>query len=463
MYTRLIVLSLTVLFGVQLGHAQASVAQIAGTFPDGTRWSVRKPENWNGILLLDLDGAGLSARSPTANPAPTLMPPATVGGSLSAFNDWLLAQGYAFGGTTREPVGYDFPKAAAYLVEVRQRFIEAWGLPRRTLVIGMSRGAFVARLSLELYPSIYDGGLISAGGGAGEIAVLNNKLNSLFILKTLVDPAAPLTLVNIDVQAENRALGELVATANSTPQGRARLAFAAAAQQFARWSSRGKPKPAPTDYEAQLEQIAENFVFASAVPVRGGVEKIAGGNVSWNTDVNYEQLLRRSGRQALVEALYAKAGLDLKDDLRKLANAPRIKADPGAVRRAEALMTYTGRIRDPLVNVDNDDPVDPAADKLAYLQTLKTAGTDGYFRLLWSDRPGHGGQTNLDRAVGFTLLMNRIETGQWGDTSLTALKRLGAEIAKQSPELGDLALFDPGPLPKPLTTWDVSNWGSYQQ
>jgi len=380
------------------------------------------------------------------------------------FNSWLLAQGYALGGTTREPVGYDFPKAAAWLVDVRRHFIGKWGEPTRTIATGGSRGAFVVRMSLELYPGIYDGGMMSAGGGAGEIAVLRNKLNSLFVLKTLVAPDSPLTLVDVNVQAENRALAELVAKAKSTPQGRARLAFAAALQQFAPWSSRNRPKPGPNDYEAQLDQIAENFAFATAVPVRGGVEKIAGGNVSWNTGVNYEELLQRSGRQAMVAALYEKAGLSLKGDLATLAAAPRIAADPGAVRRAEPMMTYTGRIQDPLVNVDNDDPVDPASDKLAYLQTLKNAKTDGHFRLLWADQPGHGGQTNLDRAVGFTLLINRLNTGKWGDTSLPALRKLANEIASTSSvDLGTLSLFDPGPLPRPLNTWDASDWGRYQR
>jgi hypothetical protein len=380
------------------------------------------------------------------------------------FSNWLLAQGYALGGTTREPVGYDFPKAAAYLVEVRSRFIDKWREPTRTIATGGSRGAFAVRMSLELYPAIYDGGMMSAGGGAGEIAVLNNKLNALFVLKTLVDPGAPLTLVNINVAAENRALADLVAKANSTPQGRARLALAAAVEQFALWSSRGKPKPGPTDYEAQLDQISENFVFATAVPVRGGVEKIAGGNVSWNTGVDYEDLLKRSGRKAMVEALYARAGHSIKSDLDTLANTPRFTADPGAVRRAEAMMTYTGRIKDPLINVDNDDPVDPASDKLAYLQTLRKAGTADLFRMLWADGPGHGGQSNLDRAVGFTLLINRLNTGKWGDTSVPVLRMLGAKIASESKvDLGALTLFDPGSLPKPLNTWDVSDWGRYQR
>jgi hypothetical protein len=443
--------------------AQQASEEIAGTLADGTRWLARKPANWNGTLLLDLDGAGFGPLPPGMAAIPAGARPAAPPAGPGAFNNWLLAQGYALGGTTREPVGYDFPRAAAYLVDVRRRFSEKWSEPKRTLAIGGSRGAFAVRMSLELYPGIYDGGFMSAGGGAGEIAVLNNKLNALFVLQALVDPGSPLTLVNINVEAENRALAELVGKASATPQGRARLALAAAVEQFALWSSRGKPRPGPTDYEAQLDQIAENFVFATAVPVRGGVEKVAGGNVSWNTEVNYEELLQRSGRKAMVETLYAKAGLSLKDDFGTLARAPRIKADPGAVRRAEAMMTYTGRIQDPLVNVDNDDPVDPAADKLAYLQTLKRAGTTGLLRLLWADGAGHGGQSNLDRAVGFSVLINRLDTGKWGDTSIPALRKLGAEIKRKSPvDLGDLTLFDPGPLPKPMNTWDVADWGTYQ-
>lgn len=450
--------------------AQETTEEISGNFADGTRWVARKPANWNGTLLLDLDGAGFGpppssgASRPAMAPAPGAAGArAMPGGGPGAFNIWLLAQGYAIGGTTREPVGYDFPRAAAYLVDVRRRFTEQWSEPKRTLATGGSRGAFVVRMSLELYPEIYDGGMLSAGGGAGEIAVLNNKLNALFVLKTLVDPTASLTLVNIDVDAENRALAALVAKANGSASGRARLAFAAAVQQFALWSSRGKPKPAPTDYDGQLDQIAENFAFATAVPVRGGVEKIAGGNVSWNHGVDYADVLQRSGRTAMVEALYAKAGLDLKTDLNTLAKAARIKADPGAVRRAEAIMTYTGRIADPLINVDNDDPVDPAADKLAYLDTLRRAGTADFFRLLWADRPGHGGQSNLDRAVAFTLLIDRLDRGTWGDTSLPSLRKIGVEIAaKSSIDLGEFTLFEPASLPKPVSSWDVSNWGTYQ-
>jgi pimeloyl-ACP methyl ester carboxylesterase len=431
--------------------------RIEGTLPDGTSWAMLKPAQWNGTMIVDLDGAGFGAmRAPGV---PRVAGPPQPG----PFVVWLLSQGYAYGGTMREPVGYDFPKAVGNLLEVRRLATAQWGAPKRTIVSGGSRGGFVVRKALELHPEVFDGAFTNSGGGAGEIAVLNRQLHAPFVLKTLVDPTSPATLVNIRLEPEMAAMGALLDKAKATPQGRARLALATAVQQFALWSVRDSARPAATDYDAQLDQIVQSFMFAAALPVRAGVEKVAGGNVSWNTGVDYGALLDRSGRRPMVEALYRKAGLSLANDLKALAKAPRVSADPAAVRKAEPLMTYTGKIADPLVQVDNDDPVDPASDKLAYAKTLERAGTRDLFKLIWTDGPGHGGQTNLDRAVGFTVLMRRVDTGRWPDTSLAALRALGDEVARSSPvDLGKLALFEPSKIAQPVATWDSSNWGSYR-
>jgi pimeloyl-ACP methyl ester carboxylesterase len=444
----------------------ADAEKITGTLADGTSWEMTKPANWNGTILLDLDGAGFPASAIPANLPPDLAAAAAKAQAerlVNPYKDWLLAQGFATGGTQREPVGYDFLKAVDNLLVVRQHFTEKWGAPKRTIAIGNSRGAFVARLAVERRPDIFAGALLSAGGGGGQIAGLRDRLNALFTLKALINPQAPLKLVNIDnVPAESAAVAALVKEANATPQGRARLALAAAYEQFALWTDRAKAKPAPADYDAQVDQIAQNFAFGNPPSVRAGVEKIAGGNVSWNTDVDYADLLRRSGRSAMVEALYKKAGLDLSADLAVLAKAPRISADPKAVAKEEPQGSYTGKIKGPVVNVDNDDPVDAASYKLSYAQTVKNAGAANLFRLLWADGAGHGGQSSLDRAVGFRLLIRRLDTGKWGDVSLPALKAMGEQIASEKPELGRLTLFDPGPITPALFAWDASNWRTYK-
>jgi hypothetical protein len=310
-------------------------------------------------------------------------------------------------------------------------------------------------------PDIFQGALLTSGG-AGEVAMMHDRLNATFALKTLVDPASSAKLVNItDPDAEQAALKALVQKANLTPQGRARLALASAYVQYALWSWYAKPKPAPNDYDAQVDQMAVT-IFSDYAAVRRGVEQAAGGNVSWNTGVDYADLLKRSGRQQMVEALYAKAGLDLKADLATLAHAPRISADPAVIAKVEKFTSYTGKIKGPVVDVDLDDPVDPAPYDLAYLDTLKHAGTEANFKLIWADAVGHVGYSQLDRAIGLTLLVRRLDTGKWGDTSLPALRALGEHLVKGDPDLGNCDLFDPGAITPPLFRWDVRDWDSYK-
>ena len=96
---------------------------------------------------------------------------------------------------------------------------------------------------------------------------------------------------------------------------------------------------------------------------------------------------------------------------------------------AEKLMSYTGDIFGPVMNVDNiGDPVDPSPAKLAYRHTLNRAGNEKLFRLAWIRRAGHGGQSDLERVTAFVTLINRLNTGKWGDTSAAGMNALAQEI-----------------------------------
>jgi len=453
------------IFSVTSALALVDYEKTSGVLMDSTKWTIAKPtNNWNGTIVLDLDG------SSTANAA-------TPGTILQ----WMLNNGYAFGGITRsqEPghpnTDYNFAVPVEKLVEVRRIFAEKYGVPSRTIAWGSSRGGFVARFCMEMRPDIFNGAIVMAGGGAGEIAALNSRLDSLWVLKTLVDPTSPMKIVGIandaaSVAAETAALTNLVNAANSTAAGQARLALAAAVEQFSPWTVRGSTEPAANDYDAQYAQLVANafpgtmnYVFSNPAVVRAPIEAVAGGVVSWNEGINYTEMLVRSGRLDFVKAMYKKAGLNLMDDLRALARAPRIAADKAAVAKAEKLTSYTGEIYGPIINVDNiGDPVDSPGMKLAYRDTLNRAGNGMLFRLVWVRRPSHGNQSDLEKIAAFTTLIRRMDTGKWGKTSATAMNKLAQEIAA-----GPIAFSDPNPLfieykpAKLLRSWDVSNWGTY--
>ncbi len=419
---------------------------IQGMLADGSKYRVVKPAPWNGTIVLDLD----FANNPDAAP--------------SVIERWMTANGYAIGGISREPVAYRFRQAVDDLLEVRRLFSVKWNAtPTRTLTLGNSRGGFVSRVAMERYPDIFTGAVLSAGGGAGEVGTFNAKLDALWTLKVLT--GAPLTLVGFasqaDAVAENGRLAALVTDLRATPAGRARLALAAAFEQFPRWTGGDAPPP-PNDYEAQLNQIADQFTFANPGQVRWGVEVVAGGNFSWNHGVDYAALLARSGMTDLVEAIYAKSGVGLQADLRQLAQAPRISADAAAVAAAETLTSYSGAIAGPVIVVDNiGDPVDADAYKRAYERTVARAGRADLLRTTWVRSARHANQSPLEKLTGFVKLVERLDAGSWSATTPQAMLAAAAALdAKSDLELGPARFIDHSP-PEMLRPWDSSNWGTY--
>jgi hypothetical protein len=424
----------------------SNVESIQGTLPDGSNFRVVRPTPWSGTLVLDLDFANNLAAPP------------------SVVERWMTSNGYAIGGISREPVAYRFRQAVENLLEVRRRFSERWGAtPTRTLTLGNSRGAFVSRLAMEWHPEVFQGAVLSAGGGAGEVGTFNAKLDAQWTLKVLT--GAPLALVGYasqaDALADNQRLGALLKDLRGSALGRARLALAAAFEQFPRWTGGDEP-PAPTDYDAQLDQIADQFPFGNPAQVRWGVEVVAGGNFSWNHGVDYADLLRRSGMRDLVDAMYNKAGLKVDDDLRRLAEAPRVAATPAAVAAAERIASYSGRLQGPVIVVDNiGDPVDADAYKRAYERTVAAVGRADLLRTTWVRSARHSNLSALERLSAFTALIARLDTGRWPATTVDAMRaRATALDAASDLDLGPVRVIVHTP-PEMLRPWDGSRWGTY--
>jgi hypothetical protein len=464
-WTRSVVLCATLLL-TELATAPASAAVgyevIGGNLPsDGQLWQVATPsplKNWNGTLILDLDAAtGIS------------------GGFNSGLFMWLVGHGYAYGGTNRDKVTYRYDISADHLVEVRQNFINHYGLtPSRTIAYGVSRGSNVARHAVELYPEIFDGGASGMGAGAGLLSTMNLRLDSQFVLKTLINPASPLKIVLIPntssgIATETAALQDLVTTADSTALGRARLALAAAVSQTPPWLIPDTPRPAPDDYHAQYAQLLQGYVTVQTISVQASAQEVAGsGNILWNNGVDYGVELARSGRDDFVRAMYdnKKAGLsldNLEEDLRTLKKAPRISADPAAVDGAEKYLAYTGKIPGPFVSDNNiGDTNYPPPKEVAYDQTLAKAGNRHLHRKFWIESAGHGNINNLELLVGILTLVDRLDTGKWHYTSAKEQNALANKILSETDILLGVPRFIEFKPDQPLRTWDVSKFGTYQ-
>jgi hypothetical protein len=159
------------------------------------------------------------------------------------------------------------------------------------------------------------------------------------------------------------------------------------------------------------EQVDFPFAFA----LRAELEARAGGNVSWNTGVDYRKQFEKSVNRDEVWALYQTAGLSLEGDLDALNDAARIKADPSAVDYLKQNIIFNGQIDIPvltmhttgdgLVVVENESAYEGVVDRVDDNRRL--------LRQTFVDRAGHCAFTPAETIAAVETLLGRLETGHW--------------------------------------------------
>lgn len=416
-----------------------------GVLPDGTKYRMAVPAGWNGTLLLYSYGP---PRLPEA-PAWEVSPP-----MVQAF----LERGYALAGcgTTRFwPLQQNLPNQVAIL----DLFAREVDQPQRTIAWGQSIGGLMTASLVQCAPERLDGALVLCGTVGGGIATHNQQLDCTFTFKTLLAPDSDLQLANISSPPRNEALAmEILEAAQGSPQGRARIALAAAMANIPGWFDPGQPEPDPDDAAAreyaQYEWLRhiDLHVFLGA---RSVLEERGGGNMSWNTGVDYRVILRGSANRQQVEVLYRDAGLDLEADLDALARAPRIEADPQAVDYFERYITFTGNLGGvPVVTLHSlGDGLVPVDHMRLYGDVVCAAGQEHLLHQLYIARAGHCFFTTAETLVAFEGLLARIEGGAWPDlapaTLNAAARALGPEHNALPPTMGSVSLDRTGEPAEP--------------
>ncbi|MEY9995324.1 pimeloyl-ACP methyl ester carboxylesterase [Streptomyces sp. V4I8] len=396
---------------------------LTGTLPDGATWIADVPERWNGTLLLFSHGFGpLVARN-----APT-----------EAVRTKLLAEGYAMAGSSYDPHGsmWALNSAERDQFATLDAVTAKIGEPRRTLAIGNSMGGLVnAQLARDGGGRI-DGALGQCGLVAGGTDLDNYQLDAEYTIARLLLPGQDVKLVRFDISAEASATADLltkaVTAAQSTPQGRARIALAAAFLNLPAWSP-GKDRPAPTDWAEQQEQQYDWFAQGILSFVEGGryaVERSVGGNNSWNRGVDYARLLAGSAHAPQVRALYRAAGLDLRADLRTLTEGATITADPDAVRTARRTSSAGQGLEVPLLNIHTTaDNLVPVEQENRFAARVRASGDGALLRQAYVERQGHCAFTTAETVAALHALEHRVDTGRWDDAATpAALQRSATEL-----------------------------------
>jgi hypothetical protein len=413
-------------------RAQADLTTKTGSLSDGATYLIEVPSNWNGTLFLYSHGYVVPG---SPNPATDVGDPAT-----GAF---LLANGFALAGSSYATTGWAIHEALTDQIATLDLFDSMFGHPVATIAWGHSLGGIITAGLIQRNPKRFTAAQPMCGVLAGGVATWNTALDAEFAFQTLLAPNAGLQVVNINNPDANLALAEeILAGAQATPQGRARIALGAALSDVPGWFTPTSPEPAPTDFASQEanqflwdQQIDFPFVFA----FRAELEARAGGNVSWNTGVDYRRQLEKSVDRAEVRALYEAAGLSLDADLEALNHAARIKANPEAVEYLKQNIIFDGQIDIPVLSMHTKgDGLVVVQNETAYKDVVDFAGNASRLRQTFVDRAGHCAFTPAETIAAVETLLQRLETGHWPSIEANLLN---ADAAALGP---DFNIFEVG-------------------
>lgn len=401
--------------------AQSGVTTQAGMLPDGATYLIEVPAHWNGILFLYSHGYVVPG---SKNPAQDVGDPAT--------RFFMLSSGFALAGSSYATTGWAIEQALPDQIAVLDVFRKMVGTPKQTIAWGHSLGGMITAGLIQRYPDRFDAALPMCGVLSGGVATWNTALDSAFAFKTLLGGSG-LQLVNITDPTGNLALAEeILAVAQKTPQGRARLALSSALADTPGWFDPLSPEPAANDFASQQ---ANQFLWAQMVDfpfaflLRAELEFRAQGNVSWNMGVNYRRQLEHSASRNEVVALYEQAGLSLDSDLDALEDAARISPDRHAIEYLEKNIVYNGDIHIPVLTLHTTgDGLVVVENESAYRQVVLEDGNGQFLRRTFVSRAGHCAFTPAETIAAVQTLLTRLETGKWPDVHAANLNAAAAAL-----------------------------------
>lgn len=405
------------------------------------------PANWNGTVLLYSHGfvaPGLGAPNPAHD---------AVGNGDDTV---LLSQGFALIGSSYAIEGWAIADAIPDQLATLAEFKQLFGRPAHTIAWGQSMGGMITTAIAEEDPDEISGSMAMCGLEMGGVGEWNTLLDSTWAFKTLLASTSTVPVVNIgpvsSALADDAAMSQVATSAQTSAAGRARIALAAALYDTPDYNAPGQADPAPGDYataEVNQEQDMISAVFAANYLFRYQTETLAGGNFSWNTGVDYARLIRKSIDYREVVALYRQAGLSLQADLKTLDRAPRISADPAALRYIVHYVTFSGDLAKPQLNIHTiGDGLVPVEGENAYRHAVSRAGRSSLLRQAYVNAPGHCNFTAGEETAAVDTVYARILKGRWPGTDPADLNDLAA--ANQPGTPGAFVHYQPALFLRPF-------------
>jgi hypothetical protein len=435
-----------------------------GTLADQAVWIADVPANWNGSLILYSHGYGplvaADAPDPTTQQA-------------------LLGMGYALAGSSYDPNGSWWALGSA----LRDQFqtlqtVERTVLPsapHKVYAFGTSMGGLISALEDQNSDGRLDGALTTCGIVAGANQLNQYQLDGEYALSELLAPGQNIQLTNFvdgpslgfaDSAHSATQLTTAAATAQATPQGRARLALAMAFLNVSPWG--GTTIPNIYDYLGQEQGQYDDYFLGGPfsaisfiVTAREQLEAAAGGESAGTVGVNFAKQLHQSSYYPEVRALYNEAGLSLRADLATLTRNANLKPDLAAYRWLSRTSVPTGYLQVPELDLKTiSDQLVPVQQERYYHTLVAHARDSGLLRQAFVEAQGHCNFTPAELVAGVQALATRVSTDSWGNLTTATQLNNAADALAPSLDGGAFIPFWPEKLTGgyfPVNAWS-SPW-----
>lgn len=355
-----------------------------GTSEAGAAYILVRPQNWNGKLILFAHGG------------PRLGPPqlAETIEDLEKFQ-MMVAEGYAWAGSTYRRGGYGVRSAAEDMAQLRTIVWQHLGRPSMTILHGQSWGGNVAAKAGELYGldidgrRNFDGIVLTSGVLAGGTRAYRLRADLRAVYQYYCnnhprpeEPAYPVwqglpagsTITRADLAARVReCTGIGLPIADRSPEQRAQLANI-----------------------TQVLSIEE----AQVLP-----------NLVWSTFTFADMIGRLGGRNPFSnqDTIYSGSS----DDAALNAGVPRFSADPAALAQLAYDSDLSGLIVIPTITLHGiHDRVASVSNAIAYRQTLERAGRADLLVQAFTDESEHSRLSGPAYPTVFSAMVDWINSGE---------------------------------------------------
>jgi pimeloyl-ACP methyl ester carboxylesterase len=319
---------------------------------NGTPFQIEVPGNWNKVLVLYCHGYQLAGTKPNLNDV-----------RINLLRSAFVTRGFAFALSAYRTQGWAVKEAIEDTDALRRHFIEKYGQPRETFIMGHSMGAVVTLATIEKYPESYNGAMPLCGP---LDIIVNGFQERIFDMLVTFDYLFPGTI------------GPLVKITGIARLDRkkAQAALDAAPEKAAMFAKR---------YSIATVNELPN-VLAFFYEINRELQQRSGGNPFDNRNTIYD-------------------GFD--DNAAVNRGVKRYAADAKAREYLRQYYSPTGRISDPVLTVHTTyDPLIPGRYVSAYESIARVAGTQDLFVAKYVEARKHCDITLPQTMGAFDELLN---------------------------------------------------------